>query len=205
VITNPWDQQTGESDEWHGRFVVYLGLGYGRTLSKAYKLVHPESEATEVSSAWRNEYRERKWRARATDHDLTLFHREARETAVILGRAMRAFAKKTLRGLLTKTPAMEPTSWEEVAKAFEVLWKMFPSETIHTLVSLGDETPAGKHPGAEHPMPEDFDANGFLKEIPEAAFPVHGGETPEQHLARTGFYPREKYVEPAPPAPKPPG
>jgi hypothetical protein len=131
VITNPWDQQTGESDEWHGRFVVYLGLGYGRTLSKAYRLVHPESEATEVSSAWRQEYKDRRWRQRATDHDLTLFRDQAKENAVILGRAMRAFAKKSLRALRAKEPAMQPSNWEEAAKAFETLSKMFPAETIH--------------------------------------------------------------------------
>jgi hypothetical protein len=164
VITNPWDQQTGESDEWHGRFVVYLGLGYGRTLSKAYRLVHPESEATEVSSAWRQEYKDRRWRQRATDHDLTLFRDQAKETAVILGRSMRAFARKTLRALLAKGPAMQPGSWEESAKGFEVLLRMLPSETIVRMVEHGDDKPtAGK---ARH-EPEDFDSNGFLKDASE--------------------------------------
>jgi hypothetical protein len=154
----PWERQEGESEEWYGRFAAYLGLGYGRTLSKAYRLVHPESEASEVSSAWRNEYRERKWRARATEFDLTSFRGEAKRTAVLIGRSMRVFARKTLRALLSKTPAMQPASWEECQKAFETLSKMFPGETLDALCHEGrGAAEGGEGDEGEYPKgPADF-------------------------------------------------
>jgi hypothetical protein len=163
-LVESWKQQEGETDEWFARFTVYLSLGYGRSLLKAYRMVYPESSATEVSATWREEFRTRRWRSRVTDFELTLFQSQARETAVLMGRGMRAFARKTLRALLAKGPAMQPTSWEEAAKGFEVLLRMLPSETIVGMVKAGDDKPtAGK---ARH-EPEDFDSNGFLKDASE--------------------------------------
>ena len=62
---------------------------------------------------------------------------------------------------------MQPGSWEEAQKAFELLWKMFPPATIHAVTMMGEPADGGGHP--THP-PEEYDADGFLKEIPEEHF-----------------------------------
>lgn len=222
-MARTWEKQAEETEEWYARFAVFLSLGYSRSLLKAYRLVYPRSEATEVSSAWREEYRARKWRSRATDHDLSLFQGQARETAVMMGRGMRAFARKALRALLSKSPAMQPSTWEETQKAFDTLWRLLPADTLMAMIAFGnDEDDKVKGPGGVHHGPEDFDADGYLIEIPEDGFPVHGvppqeedpvrrrmegvpeGLSPEEYFRRTGVFPREKHDPPTGQAPASP-
>ena len=160
-----WERQDDESEDWFARFVIFLGLGYSRSLTRAYKAAHPDSTSDVVSSAWRQEYKDRKWRSRATLYDMSLFHEQARETVVMAGRGMRAFARKTLKALLAKGPAMQPNTWEEAQKAFETLLKVLPPDTVQYLIRFdGDENEAV--PGVHH-RPEDIDADGYLTEMPE--------------------------------------
>ena len=185
MMPKVWEKQADESDEWFGRFCVFLALGYSRSLAKAYRAVHPDSEAREVSASWRAEYRSRKWRRRATEYDLSLFQDQARETAVDLGRAMRAYSRKTLKALLSKEPAMRPANWEEAARAFETLWRLFAAEVIHDLAKP-EEVPPGVSGDDEDELQDEDESfylsrEKFLEEVPpcqnQAPF-LDGGPAP---------------------------
>ena len=184
-MANSWDRQEGESESWYACFTAYLTLGHARTLAKAYRRVHPDG-SEDVSGPWRIAFRERRWRQRATDFDLTLFRDETKRTVVILGRSMRAFAAKTLKALTSKEINLRPLSWEETAKAFEVLLKVLTPETIGMLSQPQEEAKRAAH------RPEEYDENGFLKEI-------YSDELREND---PGFrYPRETYEPPPPGSP----
>jgi hypothetical protein len=226
-VAKSWEQQEGETEEWHGRFLAFLGMGPGRTLLRAYRLCHPDGESAAVSGPWRTEARARQWQKRANDFDLSAFKEIAREAAATYSEAIRHLGKKALAAMASELPEMQPRSWDEALGAFAYLGGLFPADTIVGLVGeserQGDPPPAAKSAGAQG-----IDADGYLIEIPEEDFPVHGGdpwnppaatvdgspfetvvprptllpgETAEQHLKRTGFYPKEQYDEPKPPKP----
>ena len=218
----PSEKQDDERAESYARFCIYLELGHGRSLTRAYKLAHPDSTSEVVSSCWRQEYKERKWCSRATSFSLSLFREEARRSVVLIMRAHRAFARKTLRAMLSKEPGLRPASWEETQKAFEFLSKLLPPETVHAL-AMAEEEPPGAMKDADH-KPEGYDADSFLKELDESHYAVQDaarhaeaaeeharrgpkdlppGMTPEEFLRKTGRHPRETYTEPPAPRPAP--
>ena len=116
---------------------------------------------------------------------------------------------------------MRPASWRDSLDAFAVLRSMYPAATIVALVDHADkqgDPPDAKPDGTQYGS-EDIDEEGYLRELPESHYAKRGemspktdketqaqagklpGETDKTFYERTGFYPREKYVEPVPPVP----
>jgi hypothetical protein len=201
-----WEQMEGESDDWHGRFLAFLGLGPGRTLIRAYRVCHPDGEGAAVSGAWRNEARARQWQRRANDFDLSTFRETARASAAVYAEAIRHLGAKALEAMASEKPEMRPRDWAEALTAFGYLQALFPSDTLVALV--GESDCQGDPPG-------DGSADAPLEEIPEEAFRAYGlvrppaeslcpGDTPEQQrFQMSPHYPREKWVEPPPPGTPP--
>ena len=154
-----------------------------RSLTRAYRAAHPDSTSEVVSSAWREEARERRWRQRATDFDVSFFRDEARRTVALVGRGMRAFARKTIRALLAKEPAMQPASWDDTLKAWQTLWAMVPHDVISAYATVNEDAPK------------------VARHAPEAIYPrevyVEHDEGDEESLG-----PRVPLTEPRPMPPK---
>ena len=203
-----WEQQPGESDSAFAHFLAFLTLGVGRTIIRAYKLTHPDSEAAAVSGVWRDESGRWGWRKRANDHDLSMFREVARESAAVYGEAIRHLGVKALEAMASEKPEMRPLNWEQALGTFSFLRSLFPTETIVALVGHAEkqgDPPEAKADGTQY-GPEDIDEEGYLRERPESSYPVYGEPRAGEELdsVRTGevpIYRREKYVEPAPPGP----
>ena len=197
-MAKSWEQQPDESDEWHGRFIAFLSLGVGRTLAKAYRACHPEGEATAVSGPWRLEARTRQWQKRANDHDLATFRESAREVVAAVGAGMVAVARKALEALESELPEMKPRDWGEALDAYRELRSLLPMDTIVAFANEAEkqgDPKAGAKPGDVDDIvdkPESF----YLEQLPENG--PEPAESPEEHLARTGHYPREVWVDPKP-------
>jgi hypothetical protein len=213
-----WEQQPGEPDTAFAHFLAFLTLGVGRTIIRAYKLTHPESEAAVVSGLWREESSKWSWRKRANAFDLSSFRDAAREAAAMYAEAIGHLGKKALEAMASEKPEMRPRDWPEALNAFGHLASLFPADTILGLVDQAERSgdPAGAKP-AEPVMLEEIPEEHFTdpggdpwnRPPPAATGSPNGGlyarpdalpgETPEQCRARTGMYPPERHGESKPP------
>ena len=191
-MAKSWEQQEGEPEAAYSRFLAFLTLGVGRSIIRAYRLTHPDSEASAVSGVWREESSKWAWRKRANDHDLSTFRESARETVAAYGEGMRAIARKALEALESELPELKPRSWNEALDAFAVIRSLIPMETISALVDHAEQQgdPKGDPKSA---------AEGELVEDKPESFYLE-----QEYLARTGHYPREVWVDPPLPTPSPP-
>jgi hypothetical protein len=201
-----WEKQEGEPDTAYAHFLAFLTLGVGRTIIRAYKLTHPDSEAAAVSGVWRDESGRWSWRKRANDHDLSLFREVARESVAVYGEAIRHLGVKALEAMASEKPEMRPLNWEQALGTFSFLRSLFPTETIVAFVDHADkqgDPPNGKQAGPQY-GPEDIDEDGFLRERPESYFEARDAQRVQEEVdrVRTGeipIYRRETYTPPAAP------
>lgn len=66
VQLQPWEQQPGENDLWYGRFLRYLALGPGRSVSLVAK---GRRNAYPVPAHWPIQARQLEWKTRAEGFD----------------------------------------------------------------------------------------------------------------------------------------
>ena len=145
-----------------------------------------------------------RWRKRANDFDLSLFRESAREVVAAVGAGMVAVARKALEAMESELPEMKPRDWGEALDAYRELRSLLPMETIVAFANeAGGMKPEGKDGEADiiDGRSQELDADGYMKDLPEVDLGPVPPETPEQHLARTGFYPRETWVDPEKPPP----
>ena len=203
-----WEQQEGESDTAFAHFLAFLTLGVGRSIPRAYRATHPDTESTAVSGSWRDESVRWGWRRRANDFDLSTFRETIRESVAIHGESIRHLGLKALDALSSEKPEMRPANWEQALDAFAVIRSLFTPDIILSIANASETQ--GDPPPDPKVVSQDVDEDGFLMELPEDG---SGAECErlerekwgaEQDKVRTGeipIYRREVYAPPEPPTP----
>ena len=66
LVHHPWDPQTGENDLWYARFLRFVALGPGRSVSL---VATGRRNAYPVPAHWPIQAKQRSWRERASAFD----------------------------------------------------------------------------------------------------------------------------------------
>src|ERR1051326_3747306 len=82
IEEQPWEQPSGESDAWYSRFVVYLGMGAGRSVRGVYNKERGNEVSKAVPASWSAASKRYDWQRRAK-----LFEEWRRATVLQAGNA----------------------------------------------------------------------------------------------------------------------
>lgn len=136
-MTQPWDQQPGESAIAYRRFLLYLHLGPARTIPKAvetWRQTRPASKpnASPRNGQWQDDSARWSWVERAAAWDIAQLRQAAPEFAALIFGTMRQVARLTLEA--AQSGNYRPTSWEEIKDTAVVLAQFVAPEVITAAV-----------------------------------------------------------------------
>lgn len=123
-----WERQENEVHSQYEKFLVYLSLGPSRSLSAAWRAY--SGKTTTPPGNWQRMHIEKNWAERATQYDTHLMLEQAERAAKFYISAVEKYAKK----IVDKLEDTEPYGFDQITKAIELLYKLFPGETIGDII-----------------------------------------------------------------------
>ncbi|MCL5952718.1 MAG: hypothetical protein M1132_13535 [Chloroflexi bacterium] len=148
-MPNAWDQQEGEPDATYNRFLVYLGMGPSRSLTKAYA-VHqgkPASEARRnAPGCWLRLSKRWRWVERVRAYDRAVMLEANRHTMAKLLHGIDTIALKSIREI----ERTNPNGWKQAVEGLALVAELIPTESAATAALACDD---GKPP--ENLIPPD--------------------------------------------------
>jgi hypothetical protein len=150
LLKHLWDQQPGEPDTYYADFLLYLALGRGRSIDKAYKAkcvnmqvpkagVYEPLPAKNVivpakasASFWRMAS-QWKWEDRAAKYDVYSLSQLVPQTVMDIFEVIGMFAKVTREALADGS--VKPANWQETKGAVETLASYISPDIIQATVN----------------------------------------------------------------------
>jgi len=140
---HPWDQQPDEPDEAYGRFLIYRGLGPGRSVQRSYQTylntfrnAGGRPKTPQVPGHWSDDSARWRWVDRAHAWDVHVLREFGERLAVRFVGALDAVAGKVVEALARSS--CRPKQWKEVLDALDIISKYLKPDALG---QSGDDTP----------------------------------------------------------------
>lgn len=149
-----WEQWPGEPDDWYANFLVYLALGSGRSIDRAWKITSVKNQKTDAavsgeevdiivpgkaSSTWWGTASKWKWEQRAQRYDVYTLSQLVPQTVQLIFATIGEFAKVTMEQLQSRD--IRPETWPELRQAVETLASYISPEIIQATVQHATHNP----------------------------------------------------------------
>lgn len=132
---NPWDQLEGEPDAAYARFLLYRGLGRGRSIDAAYLAVASEAPKSakkrRAPGSWDADSRTWMWESRANAWDIHQFQQNGIDVVLDFIGGIRAAVRQVKRTL--ETEQIETKTWSKAFDALTRLGSFVPANTVAAL------------------------------------------------------------------------
>jgi hypothetical protein len=128
----PWEQQPGEPDAAHARFLVYLQLGPARSLRMAQNAATNRDKSRQgkksVSGGWSSDCVKFDWVARARAYDIAHLAEAVPESANAILRMIHQSAVTALQHL--QEGKLKPRTWDQLNETVVILANFISPEVI---------------------------------------------------------------------------
>jgi hypothetical protein len=143
-----WEQWPSEPDEWYAAFLIYLSLGRGRSVGRAYQLDSVSAQEADIkisgeertiiipakaSASWHRAASRWHWQERAMRHDVYALAELVPQTVTIIFQTIGEFARVTMEQL--QNNSVTPENWRDVREAVETLASYISPEIIQATVA----------------------------------------------------------------------
>lgn len=145
----PWDQQPGESAESYARFLLFRGLGPGRTLGAAYNQYvatfrnaaeRKETQRLPVPGHWGDDSSQWRWLDRAGAWDVHVLSTHGERLAVLWVGILTAAAEKCAQRLAD--PKCKPRDFAQCVAVIDKLAAFLDPDVVKSLQpAAGDSGP----------------------------------------------------------------
>jgi len=153
VPAHLWEQWPGEPLDWYSNFLIYLSMGRGRSVNKAYRLATKvaakQSDDQQVrmlgeildelplpdrsTATWWRRAAQWKWEERAARYDVYVLSQLVPQTVTTIFEVIGEFANVVLTKL--KSAELQPESWSEIKGAVETLASYISPDIIQATVT----------------------------------------------------------------------
>jgi hypothetical protein len=139
-----WEQQSDEPDESYGRFLIYRGLGPGRSIASAYahylntfRNATPRPKTPQVPGHWSDDSAKWKWIDRAHAWDVSVLRTYGERLVVRFIGSLDKLAEKTAEALAKDN--CRPKRWADVLSAINVLAAYVTPDAAKALQPAADD------------------------------------------------------------------
>jgi hypothetical protein len=145
---NPWEKKDGEPDEAYARFLMYRGLGPGRSVLAAYNLFtrtfrnaaqNSPKTPTQVPGHWSDDCARWSWVDRAHAWDVHVLHTHGERLSVLWVGILTLAAEKCAQKLAQ--PGCRPKDFMQAVSVIDKLSAFLTPDAIKSLQP--DHGPAG--------------------------------------------------------------
>jgi hypothetical protein len=128
----PWDQMVDEPDAAYRRFLVYLGLGPGRSIEKA---IEAEKGIKRQNGQWYRDSSNYRWKERTAAYDIAMLAPQMGSEVVInWTAAANEWSKNLLEAI--QGGKMKPKNFDQTVTLFNVFANFVTPETLEAAKSF---------------------------------------------------------------------